>query len=297
MLASLGPPRYHDGMSYLVAHIRRVQTPSGLNLVARHNNRVGAYTEDGRVQEGYPHLLAHPERRDLNEYHCGIAQVTGARRLRIEAAALSRKPQSNAATAVEVTISASPDWFEGKTPEAAAAYFTAARDALARRYGAEQIIGWSTHYDETTPHMHVVLVPLVETERGWKYSSSAFVGGRKAFYEFHDAMARALARFGVERGERGGRGETGKPQKHKDNAAWARDLARGEKALAVREAQMEAMWAKREAELSAREKAVNARTAQVESYLASLKARGLLKELQEIHDDARKRGRAQGYDW
>lgn len=278
-------------MSYLVAHLRRVPTLAGMNLVARHNNRIGAYTEDGQVQEDYPHHLAHPERRGLNEYHCDSAEVIAAREARIEAAGVRRKPQKNAARAVEVTVSASPEWFEGKSEREQKAYFAAARAALGQRYGAEQIIGWSTHFDEETPHMHVVLVPLVHTEaKGWRYSASEFCGGRKELFAFHDELAQALKPFGVVRGERGQGAE------HTDMRGWKRELERREKAVARREREqdrheqnleasrgeldkarevmvkryreMEAMWAKRDAELSQREARLSQREREIEAMWA-----------------------------
>jgi hypothetical protein len=269
-------------MSYLVAHLRRVPTLPGVNLVARHNNRVGAYTEDGQVQEDYPHYLAHPERRGLNEYHCDSAEVIAAREARIEAAGVRRKPQKNAARAVEITISASHDWFEGKSEREQKAYFAAARAALGQRYGAEQIIGWSTHFDEETPHMHVVLVPLVHTEaKGWRYSASEFCGGRKELFAFHDELAQALEPFGVERGERG------KGAEHTDLPGWKRELERREKAVARREKEQdrrdqaldererilkesELMWAKRGEEICRREAIVMQDRAALDKYRQDL---------------------------
>lgn len=273
-----------SAMSYLVAHLRRVPTIAGLNLVARHNNRIGAYTEDGQVREDYPHPLAHPERRGLNEYHCDSAEVIAARTARIEAAGVRRKPQKNAARAVEITVSASPEWFEGKSERESKAYFDAALAALGRRYGAEQIIGWSTHYDETTPHMHVVFVPLVHnSDKGCRYSASEFCGGRKELYGLHDNLAKALAPFGVERGERGEGAE------HTDMRGWKRELDRREKELDRREQnleasrgeldkarevlvkryrEMEAMWAKRDAELSQREARLSQREREMEAMWA-----------------------------
>lgn len=234
--------------AYIVAHVRKVSTGTGIRNVARHNERIGAYSEDGQPLEKW---ITRPEYREYNELHSNPREVAQRREKRLAEAALKRKPQKNAAHAIEVNVSASPEWFDGKDEGYIKAYFDAALVSLGRRYGAENIIGWSTHYDETTPHMHVLMVPLVQGKDGLKYSSSEFVGGRVGLAAFHDHLARDLAEYGVVRGERGSEA------RHTDQREWQRELAKRERELARIEREQEAMWAAREAELRAKELEVN----------------------------------------
>lgn len=257
--------------AYIVAHVRKVPTAVGMRNVARHNERIGAYDAEGKPLEAW---ITRPEYREYNELHSNPSELETRRSRRLAEAALKRKPQKNAAHAVEVNVSASPEWFDGKDEGHIKAYFDAALASLGRRYGAENILGWSTHYDETTPHMHVVMVPLVQGKDGLKYSSSEFVGGRAGLYSLHDHLARDLAEFGVVRGERGN------DARHTDQREWQRELKRQERELAKKSkelakkakelAQIEAMWAAREAELAQREKAVEAKVAEVNRVWAAM---------------------------
>ncbi|MBN2876013.1 MAG: plasmid recombination protein, partial [Spirochaetales bacterium] len=219
------------------------------------NDRIGAYDAEGKPLEEW---ITRPEYTEYNELHSNPSELEARRKRRLAEAALKRKPQKNAAYAVEVVVSASPDWFDKREESYIKSYFDAALASLGRRYGAENVLGYSTHYDETTPHMHVLMVPLVEGKDGWRYSSSAFIGGRADLAALHDQLARDLAEFGVTRGERGSEA------RHTDQRGWQRDLARKERELAKREKNLarierekEAMWAARESELAAREAEVN----------------------------------------
>lgn len=269
--------RYPGRMAHIAFHARKLKTPAGLVAVANHNARVGVYAEDGTPLKAY---ITHPERTHLNELHTDPEMVRAVRTARLVAADLSRKPQKNAAAAIEIVVTAAADWFNGQPKEVWTGYLETARKTIERRFGADQIIGWSKHYDEAAPHLHVLLVPLVETEKGWAYSSSRFLGGPAGLRDFHDALARDLAPFGIERGGRAvPRGDA-----HTDLAGWSRKLDKRERALAVREAQMEAMWAKRKAELDAREANINA-------YLESIEEE---KRAWAIHTGARRRIRGDG---
>lgn len=46
--------------------------------------------------------------------------------------------------------------------EGARAFFTACLDFLGERYGASNVIGGYVHMDETTPHMHAPILPLID---------------------------------------------------------------------------------------------------------------------------------------
>jgi hypothetical protein len=231
-------------MAKIVDHYRKVVTPDGLRAVAKHNAREGAYGADGNPTPGkWKKALTHPENRHMNEIHGTWAEVLASRRKRIREANLARAPQRNAAAAIEVAISASPDWFTDKSTASAKEYFAEARKWLAKEFGAEQILGWATHFDETTPHMHVLLLPLTKTKEvrtreggkdvkrevektnQWSYSSSRVLGGPKGLVRLHDELAKALKSFGVERGVRGSEA------RHTDQRQWAAELKRREEKL------------------------------------------------------------------
>ena len=63
---------------------------------------------------------------------------------------------------VDTLITASPEFFKGKSPKEIAAYFQRAADFLIDRVGRENIVSAMVHMDEKTPHLHLVFVPLTK---------------------------------------------------------------------------------------------------------------------------------------
>jgi hypothetical protein len=243
--------------------------------VGKHNAREGAYDADGRPTAGkWADILTHPELRGRNEIHGTGVELLENRRNRIAAADLERKPQRNAAAAIEVNISASPEWFEDNPrPEVQRMYFALARQWLEREFGKDQVLGWAVHYDETTPHMHALLVPLTQTKevrrRGegkatrkverveaWAYSSSRLLGGPAGLVRLHDELAKALKPMGVERGERGSKA------RHTDQRGWAAKLKAKEQDLEARENAA-----------TAREEALEAKVEEVNAWLDEYRPR------------------------
>jgi hypothetical protein len=52
---------------------------------------------------------------------------------------------------------------ETQTPEQLKAFFEKGLEYLKEKHGAENVLGSWVHYDESSPHMHVFVVPLVKT--------------------------------------------------------------------------------------------------------------------------------------
>jgi hypothetical protein len=228
-------------MGYVVAHCRKVQTIVGLAAVGRHNCREAVYDEQGRPLGELPEYITHPERAGMNEgERCGSSAILKNRTDRIREADLTRKPQRNASAAVEVSISASPEWFDGRKPEDWSKYFRDARKFLTEKYGKENLLHWTVHYDEKSPHMHVLFTPIVEGKAGLKYTSSEFLGGRQGLRELQDEIAAKVgAKWGLERGVEGsGARHTDQYQWAAETDALASRLAAKEQALAQKESHL-----------------------------------------------------------
>lgn len=74
-------------------------------------------------------------------------------------------------------------------------FFTAVKDFFASRYGSENILNACVHMDETTPHMHLGMVPVVEIERkknGKKYKTMSLsptkLFDRQEMRDFHPLL-------------------------------------------------------------------------------------------------------------
>lgn len=277
---------YPDGMGHkVVAHARKIKTTVGLANVAAHNSRRGVYDGRGAIIEPKPDWISRLDRAHLNEGDELPAEVILKRyRDRIKAAEATnlaegqrwRKPQKNAAAAIEVVVSASPEWFDQRNEADAAAYMVACRQYLARRFGEANIIHWATHYDEKTPHMHLLLTPIVHTEDGLKFSSSEMLGGRQGLRRLQDDLAAIGAAWGLERGVEGS------TARHTNQAEWLAEQRR-----LIEQAKEKAKA--REARLVARELELDKMEAALKSDKQALEAlRSALAGVNQRYIDASK---------
>lgn len=199
-------------MAYIVCHARKVKTVAGLKAVARHNCRENVYEFDWEIPGAWqpkngtlPDYIVMPENRNLNfgDYGRDVQGKTPEETLKkreaeIAAANLKRKPQKNASAAVEFVFSASPDWFAGEDNDTAIAYLNECAAFVGKKYG--HIIQTNAHFDEKTPHIHVLTVPIV----GNKYTSSEFLGGPAGLRQLQQEIYQQVGkRYGLERGIEG----------------------------------------------------------------------------------------------
>jgi hypothetical protein len=221
-------------MAYLVTHFRKVK-PGGLGAMANHNSRFNVYDDSGGLRPNPPRWIKNLDRARFNEGQEGRRDdSTGKRRAHvIEEAGLKRKPQKNAAEAVEAVFSASPDHF--KDPYAWKAFFKDCRNWIDDRFGHENVLQWNEHFDEKTPHMHVLMVPIVrDIERGNKYSSTDFLGGPDGLHEIHDHLFEKVGKkYKLDRGI------DGSNARHTDQDEWKRELAKKERSLAEEKKELE----------------------------------------------------------
>ena len=140
---------------------------------------------------------ADPDRADTNEHsHSSPAEVMQALRDR-----LPDKYRKDAVIGLEYFVGASPQWFDGKTREQQDAYFRESIDWLEKRHGKENVIGWSIHRDETSPHLVAYVVPI--SDRG-TLNAKQWTGGAAVLSKMQTDFAKNVgARNDLERGIEG----------------------------------------------------------------------------------------------
>lgn len=84
---------------------------------------------------------------------------------------------------VDTLITASPEFFKGKSVKETAAFFQRAADFLIQRVGNENIISAVVHMDEKTPHLHLTFVPLTKDNR---LCAKEILGGRADLSRWQD---------------------------------------------------------------------------------------------------------------
>ena len=140
---------------------------------------------------------ADPDRAATNEHsHNSPAEVMQALRDR-----LPDKYRKDAVIGLEYFVGASPQWFDGKTREQQDAYFRESIDWLQKRHGKENVVGWSIHRDETSPHLVAYVVPM--SDRG-TLNAKQWTGGAAALSKMQTDFAKNVgARNDLERGIEG----------------------------------------------------------------------------------------------
>ena len=101
---------------------------------------------------------------------------------------------------VDTLITASPEFFEGKTKKEILAYYTHASRFMEERIGKQNIVSAVVHMDEKTPHMHLVFVPLTNDNR---LSARDIIGNRKQLVAWQDDFWKHMSQRypQLERGE------------------------------------------------------------------------------------------------
>ena len=124
------------------------------------------------------------------------------------------KERKDSVVMLDAVYTASPAFFEGKTEQEKIAYFKACLAFHEAHYG--KAINAVIHLDETTPHMQVVSIPLVEKENKITLSAKTLMGGKADYSARQDAFYEEVSRkFGLERGERNKNG-----RKHLEKREW-----------------------------------------------------------------------------
>lgn len=113
-----------------------------------------------------------------------------------EIKAAGAKTRSNSVLALDTIYTASPDFFQGKTNQQNDDFFKGCLQFHQEHFG--HIISAVIHYDETTPHLHVISVPLTKDGR---LSARDVIGNKAKMSKTQDAFYEQVGRgYGLERG-------------------------------------------------------------------------------------------------
>ena len=113
-----------------------------------------------------------------------------------EIRAAGAKSRSNSVLALDTIYTASPEFFQGKANTENDKFFQDCLKFHESRFG--HIISAVVHYDETTPHLHVISVPLTKDNR---LSARDVIGNKSKMSKTQDAFFEQVGRgYGLERG-------------------------------------------------------------------------------------------------
>jgi hypothetical protein len=200
-------------MAYVILRFGKLKTAGNIGGLNAHLQRTRdtpnadpELTHQNEIMRGSADLLADVNAR-LDEVKAQLKEVGG-------------KVRENAVLAIDHLITFSPDFVQffkdEQLPGAdVSAYLVPKSEVDADRldgfkekvlawldktYGAENVVNVQLHLDESTPHIHAVVVPV--DERG-KLNCRAFLGGREKLRGMQSSIAAEMAPLGLVRGVEG----------------------------------------------------------------------------------------------
>lgn len=124
-----------------------------------------------------------------------------------------RKVRKDAVKLVEGIVTASPEFFEQASTEEVRDFFDDAYAFCCEEFGESNMVHFTVHLDEETPHAHFGFVPLRDGKLSWK----EFFPNKMALGKMQDRFyERVGALYGLSRGEKRKDGEPTKRHKSVD---------------------------------------------------------------------------------
>lgn len=124
---------------------------------------------------------------------------------------LPEKVRKNGVRAVEFMMTVSPEVMQRKDFNSVK-YLNACGNWVREKFGKENVFFIAQHFDETTPHVSILLTP--KDENG-KLNARKFFGGREKMQELQDDFFEKVGKeFGLERGLRGSKAKHQDIQKY-----------------------------------------------------------------------------------
>lgn len=200
-------------MGYGIIRVQKVKAPA-VGSMQYHNDRVpGQHSNDDIDQE----------KSNLNKEYIEHGSYRAEVNERIERfRESSRKIRKDAVVLAEGVATASPEFFDGKSREEVMAYFDDVFEFCKSEFGEQNLVHFTVHMDETTPHAHFGFTPIKDGTLSWKN----YFDGRDALRGFQNRYwERVGKQWGLERGE------TGSGRTHKTTQEMKREAQREIKEL------------------------------------------------------------------
>ena len=207
----------------MTAHIERTQMPSN----------------------AIPSLTYRNE--ELVEFPEGVADRTEAINYRLDHAGLTRKIGTNQVRAIRIMLTGSHDDMKRIAAEGRIKEWCADNlDWLRKTYGEDNVVSAVLHLDESTPHIHASVVPIVTGERRKVREKKTDEPGKRKYRKkstarprlcvddlmtrvklkgYQDSYAKAMAKYGLQRGVRGSEA------RHTTTMQYYRDLKKKNETL------------------------------------------------------------------
>ncbi len=204
-------------MSYAVIRVAKIKTAQQASAKTAHNYREHSLSN---VDQDAPH----PNREYLNHEKRNYGELADQRISQV----VTRKVRADQVKAVEVIMTGSPEGFKRDATGRALDYSNSkwAQDNLhflQNKYGKENVVSFTLHQDEKTPHVHAVIVPI--TADGRLAAKELFTP--QTLRELQTEYAQAMQPHGFERGVEHSQTQHQPPRRHYGQADQVGQLVPG----------------------------------------------------------------------
>ena len=189
-------------MNYAIIRNAKYQA-NKLSLVFRHNERKNTYYSNKDINRNVSNV-------NYSIKKCVVPYSKKLNELKREYN-LRGTFKGNSNVACEYIITASPDFFEGLADDEIKRFFETSYKFVCsfKNLGEQYVISAKVHMDESTPHMHLVYLPVVHTldkKSGKpidKLCCSEFWKGRNSYKVLQDNFYRYMTKagFNLDRGD------------------------------------------------------------------------------------------------
>ena len=198
-------------MSYVIMRMKKLKTRASVASSGRHNFRE---RETPNADESLTLTNSHEKAQSTNDL---------MRRLTMNIPTPKNR-RKNAVLAIEYMVTASPEWWQSATQIQKIEFEQKAKQFLTEIYGDKNIIQFSVHRDEKTPHVSAIVTPMHEG----KLNARFYCGGRAKLAEQQDRIAELMSELGLERGLRGSKA------KHKTIQQFYSEIQKNDRDIAVK---------------------------------------------------------------
>lgn len=204
-------------MPYAVIRVAKIKTAQQATAKTAHNYRKHSLSN---VDQDAPH----PNKEYLNHEKRNYGELAEQRIAQV----VTRKVRADQVKAVEVILTGSPEGFKRDATGRARDYSNSQwaqdnLDFLQNKYGKENVVSFTLHQDELTPHVHAVIVPI--THDGRLAAKELFTP--TTLRELQTEYAQAMAPHGFERGVEHSQTINQPPRRHYGQADQVGQLVPG----------------------------------------------------------------------
>lgn len=193
-------------MSYVIMRLKKLKTRASVASSGRHTFRE---RDTPNADKTLTCKNTHEKARDTNDLMRRLTEN------------IPKERRKNAVLAVEYMFTASPEWWQTATQEQRWSFESRAKKFLTEIYGDENIIQFSIHRDEKTPHVSAIVTPMHDGKLNCRH----FCGGRDKLAAQQDRIAELMSDLGLERGIKGSKA------KHKTIQKYYAELQKTEQAI------------------------------------------------------------------